>query len=135
MITVTTKDNTPELMQKLQAATGRFVRKGAAYLEQQLKLGAQEEKSGNLYKRGKSAVHQASAPGESPANDSSNLYPSIIAIIAANSLEATIGTPVEHALYLEEGTDNIEPRPLWEKTAADSLPTLEKMLKAEVRRG
>lgn len=133
MINVTTKDNTPELMQKLQAATGRFVRKGALYIEGRLNTSMAEPKSGAAYARKNDAVHVASAAGESPAVDSSN-YTNSIQIIQANSLEALIGTPLEYPIYLEEGTDDIAPRPLWEKEATDSLPTLERMLQAEISR-
>lgn len=114
-------------MQKLDAAIGRFVVKGAAYIEGQLKTSMAEPKSGKRY-----GDHIASAPGESPAIDSSNLVNSIVTLIEANSLEAKIGTPVEYSLFLEEGTTKMEQRPLWEKTAKDSLPTLENILKAEI---
>ncbi len=129
-ITVT-KDRTPELMQKLDAAIGRFVRNGAGYIEGQLKSSMAEPKSGRAYKRGKDGIHIASAPGESPAVDSSNLYGSIQQIFPS-TLEALIGTPVEYAGYLEDGTDRMEARPLWQRTADDSLPTLESMLREEV---
>lgn len=121
-----TQDRTPELMQKLDAAIGRFVVKGAAYIEGSLKISMAEAKSGKAYGK-----HIASAPGESPAVDSSNLTGSITTIMES-SLEAKVGTPVEYALYLEDGTSKMEARPLWERTAKDSLPTLENMLKAEI---
>ncbi|MCC6328994.1 MAG: hypothetical protein IT174_10790 [Acidobacteria bacterium] len=153
MITVSVKDRTPELMQKLQAAVEQFVVKGAAYIEGELVKESAGKKTGRSYPRGKEAVHTASAPGESPANDSSNLYGSI-QIISENSLEAKIGTVVEYAVYLEYGASapatrkvkktgeavmgphmgGMKPRPLWAKTAAESLPTLENMLEAEVRK-
>src|SRR5437868_4634767 len=122
-----TEDKTPELLQKLEAAIGRFVVKGAAYIEGQLKSSMAEPKSGKAYGK-----HVASAPGESPAVDSSNLTNSIATLIAANRLEAKIGTPVDYSLFLEEGTSKMAARPLWEKTANDSLPTLENILRAEI---
>lgn len=128
-ISITVKDTTPELLQKLDAAIGRFVVKGAAYVEGQLKVEGSKAKSGRPYQRGES-VHIASAPGESPASDSSNLYGSIDTIVAINRLEAKIGTPVEYAIYLED-PDGLN-RPLWEATAKASLPTLEKILDDEV---
>ena len=132
-IRITVKDRTPELMQKLDAAIGRFVVKGAVYIEGQLKASMAEPKTGQAYKRGKEGVHIASAPGESPAVDSSNLTGSI-ATVMASSLEARIGTPVDYAAMLETGTSRMAARPLWEKTASDSLPTLETILRAEVAR-
>lgn len=86
-----------------------------------------EPKSGKRY-----GDHIASAPGESPAVDSSNLTTSI-EVLMESTLEAKIGTPVEHALYLEEGTDRMAPRPMWRRIPQESLPTLETMLAAEVR--
>lgn len=125
-ISITIIDKTPELMQKLDAAIERFVVKGAAYIEGELKASMAEPKSGRMY-----GSHRASAPGESPAVDTSNLTGSIQQIFPS-TLEAKIGTPVEYALYLETGTDRMAARPLWQKTADDSLPTLEKMLNEEI---
>lgn len=127
MIRITIKDRTPELLQKVEAAIHRFVRKGAAYVEGQLKASMAEAKSGRMY-----GTHRASAPGESPAIDSGNLAGSIT-MIFPSTLEAKVGTPVEYALYLEEGTGRMQPRPLWQKTADEALPTLENLLKAELR--
>lgn len=132
MIEITVKDKTPELMQKLEAAVGRFVKKGADLIERNLILQKNAKKTGRRYPRGKDAYHIASAPGESPAKDHDTLYPSIMQVISENSLEAKIGTPVEYAVYLETGTKTMGERPLWSKTAAESLPTLENMLKAEI---
>lgn len=125
-INVKVVDKTPELMQKLEAAIGRFVAKGAGHIEGRLKASMTEPKSGRLY-----GDHRASAPGESPAVDSGNLIGSIVQIFPS-TLEALIGTPVEYAVYLETGTSRMAQRPLWEKTIADELPTLEKMLDKEI---
>jgi hypothetical protein len=55
-------------------------------------------------------------------------------MIFPSTLEAKIGTPVEYAAYLEHGTSRMAPRPVWERTAKEAIPTLEKMLKKAVRR-
>lgn len=125
-IEITVKDETPELLQKVNAAIGRWVRKAAAYVEGQLKSSMAEPKTGRRY-----GDHIASAPGESPAVDSGNMTGSITQIFPS-TLEARVGTPVEYALYLEDGTNKMAARPLWQKTASESLPTLEKMLKDEL---
>jgi hypothetical protein len=52
-----------------------------------------------------------------------------------NRLEAKIGTPVEYAIWLEEGTSRMAARPLWEPVEKDSLPTLNKILEAEIGKG
>lgn len=127
MIEVAIKDDTPELMQKLEAAIGRFVRKGTHYIEGQLKASMAESKSGRMY-----GDHQASAPGESPAVDSSNFITSIVPDFPS-MLEGRVGTPLEYPVYLEEGTDRMDPRPLWARTASEALPTLENMLDEEIR--
>lgn len=131
-VKITVKDQTPELFQKLEKAISRFVRKGASHIEGEIKSSMAEPKSGATYPRGEDKTHTASAPGESPAVDSSNLIGSI-SLIIENSLEAKVGTPVEYAEYLEDGTSKMEPRPVWEKTAEESLPTLEALLAREIK--
>lgn len=147
-INVSINDRTPELFQKLQSGVEKFVQDGADYIEDQLKTSMAEPKHGNRY-----GTHVASAPGESPAVDSGNLTGSID-IVQANTLEAKIGTPVEYAPYLEDGTHaratrsdksgnaiigphrgGMFPRPLWARTAKESLPTLQSMLDKAIGRG
>lgn len=133
MITIRVRNATPELMQKLQAGVSRFIRKGAHYVEGKLKSSMAEPKSGRTYKRGKDGTHVASAPGESPAVDSSS-YINDLKPVFENSLEARIGTVLDYPVLLEEGTPGgmIAPRPLWNKTLVDVLPTLETLLEAEL---
>ncbi len=119
-------DKTPELFQKLNAAIGRFVKSGIGHLEGRLGPQMEGAKSGRMYGK-----HQASAPGESPGVDTGNLVGSIVQIFPS-TLEGLVGTPVPYALYLEEGTKHMDPRPLWEKTRVESLPSLEKLLDAEI---
>lgn len=126
-ITVKVSDKTPELFGKLDAAVRRFVRKAALYIEGQVKGSMAEPKSGKRYGK-----HTASAPGESPAIDSSNLIGSIQVIIENNGLLGRVGTPVPYAGWLEDGTDRMDARPVWEVERIESLPTLQKMLADEV---
>lgn len=126
---ITVQDKTPELFQKLEAGIGRFVVKGAHYIKGQLQADMAKPKSGKLYGR-----HRASAPGESPAVDSSNLITSI-AVIMENLLEAKIGTPVEYSIWLEDGTSRMAARPLWDRVAKQSIPTLDTMLAQEIGAG
>ena len=132
MIEIRVKDDTPELFGKLQAAVSRFVRRGILHIEGEIKSSMAELKSGAEYPRGKDKVHVASAPGESPASDSSNLIGSIMPQI--DTLESKLGTEVEYAEYLETGTVNMEQRPVWEKTVREEMPTLEILLANEIRR-
>lgn len=133
MIRITVDNEVPELMDKVQAAVSRFVRKGILHIEGEVKSSIAEPKSGRSYKRGKDKTHVASAPGESPASDSSNYIGSIQPLFES-SLEAKVGTPLEYPVYLEDGTDTIEKRPLWEKTVEEGLPTLETLLKSELKK-
>lgn len=132
-IKIKVTNKTPELMQKVEAATSRFVRKGVAAIEGEIKSSMAEPKSGREYERKGGRIHVASAAGESPANDYGD-YDGTIQSIFERTLEGKVGTPIEYALFLEEGTDDIEERPLWEKTAKEMLPTLEAMLEREIKK-
>ena len=127
-ITIRIEDHTPELMQKLTSQLGDFVITGARYIEGQVKAAMLTAKHGRRY-----GTHTASAPGEAPADDTGNLVSSID-VLERSSLEAVIGTPVEYSRYLEEGTSRMAARPMWDKTARDSVPTLEKLLASAVAR-
>lgn len=120
------RDDTPQRLKTLEGRLSRAVRKGAAFLEGRLKASMAEPKTGPHYGK-----HQASAPGESPAIDSGNLAGSI-SMIFPTTLEAKIGTNVAYATYLETGTSRMAQRPLWEKTAHESMPTLESMFANEL---
>lgn len=151
-IRVEVNDRTPELFQKLEAAVGEFIKKGVQHLGGQVKAKMEAPKTGRMYGR-----HQASAPGEPPAVDDGNLIGSITEIFPS-TLEGLVGTNVEYAIYLEEGTSapatrarrrrkgqqgpmqnlmgphrgGMAARPVWEVTRTESLPTLEQMLDAEI---
>ncbi len=128
---ITVEDHTPERFAKLERGLEKFVKAGSPYIEGQLKAEMLEGKHGRSYRRGKESVHVASAPGEAPADDSGNLLSSID-VVERSSLERVVGTAVEYSNYLEAGTSRMAPRPMWEKTAKDSLPTLESLLEGIV---
>jgi HK97 gp10 family phage protein len=73
-------------------------------------------KTGEFYKRGRK-WHQASAPGEAPANDGGKLASSIMSkmeVLSPGVASAVVwanekGNP--YGAYLEFGTEHIEPRP------------------------
>lgn len=71
------------------------------------------QKTGQIYKRG-NVLHRASAPGESPANDTGRLANSINGEVSKSAMEATVkagGGIVKYARMLEFGTIRIAPRP------------------------
>lgn len=59
-----------------------------------------------------SAKHTSSAPGEAPATDTGFLASSIY-FEQANKMQATIGSRLAYAYWLEYGTRKIKPRPSW----------------------
>lgn len=66
-------------------------------------------KTGRLY-RFKGGLHQASAPGEAPANKTGNLSrTNYYKVQSAQELE--VGETAEYAGYLEDGTTKMRPRP------------------------
>jgi hypothetical protein len=74
--------------------------------------------------KGKAAKqHQASAPGESPANETDNLADSIHTVVTGElSAETVVGAA--YGLPLEEGTDDgrLEPRPFIEPAVEHVRP-------------
>jgi hypothetical protein len=68
-------------------------------------------KTGRVYVRG-SVEHQASAPNEAPATDTGTLVSSI-SYRMVEALTAEIESRLDHATYLEFGTQSIAPRPSW----------------------
>ena len=121
-----TKDDSSKKLDALEAGIERFVKKGIAVLDSRIKAKMAEPKTGQRYGK-----HIASAPGEAPAIDSSNLIGSIEEIFPS-TLEGKLGTVVAYAPMLESGTSRMEARPVWEVTAIEEMPTLEALLKQEV---
>jgi HK97 gp10 family phage protein len=68
---------------------------------------------GRVYRRGVSAVHRASAPGDPPAVDTGRLRGSTQSEVMATSSGAfgIVSVNTEYAAYLEFGTEKIAPRP------------------------
>jgi HK97 gp10 family phage protein len=66
-------------------------------------------KSGEQYTRN-NTIHQASAPGEAPANDTGRLAGSVKAK-KINKNHYQVDIAAEYALYLEFGTSTVQPRP------------------------
>lgn len=73
----------------------------------------EDPKTGRVYYRGGGRLHQASAPGESPAVDTGALVASIRMTIGDGGLEGIAFTRSPYAGYLENGTRDkkILPRP------------------------
>lgn len=114
----------------LDGVIGGVVMDTAADLEADIKLRHQQgPHTGKLYKRG-GVVHQASAPGESPAPDTGTLMGSIYHE-PDGPLAAVVGSRLIYALYLEHGTTKMRPRPMWVPAAEQMKPIfIDRMSKA-----
>lgn len=95
----------------------------------------QGPKTGRIYKRGK-GFHQASAPGEAPANDLGFLASSLrIVITDKNQVDLSAMAP--YAIHLEYGTRNMRPRPFLrpagEKAGANAKAVFDAYIKDALR--
>lgn len=80
-------------------------------------------KTGRRYGR-----HQASAPGEYPANKSGDLASGIRTRISSD--EAETGTTDMHGFYLREGTRYMRPRKMSDAALKEALPGVRERMKA-----
>lgn len=108
------------------AATGSDLRAGIIARYQK------GPKTGRKYKRG-NVVHQASAPGESPATDGGPLVSSVF-YTELLGLAVEVGSRLDYAYYLEYGTrrngkTHIEPRPAWEPEIKATEPKFQKRMR------
>ena len=67
-------------------------------------------RTGKVYKRG-NKTHTASAPGEPPVTDSGQLVKSIGEPKKISDKEYQVIIRAQHAMYLENGTKDMRPRP------------------------
>lgn len=69
--------------------------------------------SGQVYQRGKTVEHRASAPGEPPAPDTGRLRASVTTEVVRGVSEVTgyVAVNTEYAAHLELGTEKMKPRP------------------------
>lgn len=92
------------VMSGLERAVMRGVIKGTELLRTDMvERILNPPKTGRLYKRGKNRVHQASAPGESPANDTGNLARNITTVYDTPRLEGTVNVGTNYGRRLEYG--------------------------------
>jgi HK97 gp10 family phage protein len=132
----------------IERALARGVTKGAMLIQKT----AREKilkgpKTGRLYgtvsdmikadRGGKAAarrLHQASGPGEAPANDTGNLQRSINIVAASPSDRATanVTANAEYAAPLEYGTKTMEPRPFMEPSMIENKDKCAEVLRIEL---
>lgn len=85
----------------------RWLARVAIESEAVFKAGMLGSHSGRIYVR-RRGLHQASAPGEYPANDTGRLLASIKS--SSNDTEATIGTSMYYARWLRGGSRHMARR-------------------------
>ncbi len=98
-----------------EASARRGLEKAVLVGQRVLQASYGGERSGRVYRRGKTKTHQASAPGEAPANDYGNLRQKTQAdqVIArdGDSLVGRIVANTNYAEALEVGTERMAARP------------------------
>lgn len=99
-------------------------------------------KSGEVYHRksrgkrskSKGVSHQASAPGEAPANDTGNLARSINVVAGLEGVTSTsvVEVRTDYASALEFGTRHMEPRPFANPALNENKAEISAIIRAEV---
>jgi HK97 gp10 family phage protein len=120
-----------KLSGKLLQRAGQAAQQAAQMTEQVIKNDMRQAKSGRVYERGKKGkrLHQASAPGESPAVDMGHLFSSIET--KRDGVTAAVFTNAEQAEVLELGGRYMEARPFMTPAVDEIRPKYWKMM-AEV---
>lgn len=78
--------------------------------------------------------HQASAPGEAPASDTGFLVNNRTVAVDDAELRATVTFHAAYAIYLEFGTDRMEPRPFGRPALVNVWPAVLAAFAEEMRK-
>lgn len=89
-------------------------------------------KTGRTYRR-RGIVHQASAPGEAPASDTSILVNSRRIVLNEAAIKATLLFSAKYAAYLEHGTRHMEPRPFARRALYETYGQVVAAIAGEIR--
>lgn len=112
-----THNRFPEIAAKLPREAAKITKKTALRIEETAKTSMAGPKSGRMY-----GAHQASAPGESPAIDTSTLANSIQTEPESGAVHVVHTGDVESAAHLEFGTVHMAPRPFLGPAASQEEP-------------
>jgi HK97 gp10 family phage protein len=95
---------------------------------------AKAKSKGKRYNQKAGVVHQASAPGESPANDHGVLASSIVTEkgIEGDTVVATVMASAQYAFPLEHGTKTIAPRPFLECSLNENADAIRVLIAEEI---
>lgn len=129
----TTRWNSQAFMQSLRNALAEEIVAGTESIrEEAISLILDTPKTGRTYRR-RGTIHQASAPGEPPASDTGRLVnaittdyrlPSMRARGGARELRGRVIARSQYALFLELGTQKMQPRPFLRPALANKLPEI-----------
>lgn len=100
----------PEATQQISSQAGPIVRAVATGIIAEMKRLMSLPKSGRAYRRGRRAIHVASAPGEAPGIDTGTLMASM-GFQMTSPTTAEVSINAEYAAYLEFGTIRMAARP------------------------
>jgi HK97 gp10 family phage protein len=89
-------------------------------------------KTGRIYTR-RGVVHQASAPGQSPASDTGRLVQSARTEYNNEEMSGKVIFSTAYAAALEFGTEKMEARPYLRPAFLGQLPTIKEDLANELR--
>ena len=102
VVTTVTSNNFARIARQLPEAAGEVVEDTTKRIETRIKLGMEGPHSGRMY-----GAHQASAPGEMPAADTSNLVNAINSEMTSQTEGVVHTGDVDYAIYLEYGAARI----------------------------
>lgn len=118
--------------ERVEQAAMRGVARWLGMLDQRwVDLVVNSSKSGRVYRR-RGVSHQASAPGEPPASDTGSLVASRAQELDPQRLAGRFKIMSRHALPLELGTRNMEPRPHARRALAETREDGEAAVAAEI---
>ena len=130
-----------EMLEKINAASRKAIQLvDRAVLESAVKIDSDVKetiqkgtRTGRTYKR-RSVTHRASAPGEPPKTDTGRLVSSIRMVPAFLSAEVgSLNSVAKYGNMLEEGTRNMEPRPVFEPTLEKNKPLIAKKISNAIK--
>lgn len=123
MISMTVKvvyDNLPKIVAQGNSNAAKAVKRATQNINKITREMMGEPKTGNIYPRGATGLHQASSPGESPAIDTKQLVTSLSE--SYSDLTGYAYTDVDYSVYLEFGTSRMRKRPFYTPAAQLEWP-------------
>lgn len=122
----------PEVLASVQKAAMRGVVRGTESVKARMvERILQPPKSGRIYKRN-TVSHQASAPGESPANDTGRLAGSVTTTYDIPNITGYINVSTAYAAALEYGTARVAARPYARVSLAEKAEEIRADIAAEI---